>query len=98
MFGSNLDADIKKIVGRDAKFRYFRLWLNGSRREMTAQALRRILYLGQTNTELNGSVAILLDCTLSHNLTILHPEYCHRHMLTCVVIDASHAQLLCNYT
>lgn len=58
MLGKNLRAYFEKVIRRNAEFRYFRLRLNFSLREMTAQSLSCVLYLGKSNAKLNSRITV----------------------------------------
>ena len=98
MIDSDLGADIEQVVVGHAELGELGLRLDGSAGEMAAHRLRRVLDLGQADTELNGGVAILLFRALRHDLAVLHAQNGDRNMLAGVVVDAGHSQLLCDYT
>src|SRR5690606_265149 len=57
------------------------LRLNGGSCEVTAQSLRRVLYLGKTDTKLNSRIAVLLLGTVCHDLAIFHAQNRDRDVL-----------------
>ena len=98
MVDRDLGADVDHVVFRHAEFRELRLGLDGGGGEMAAQRLRRVLDLGKAHAELDGSIAVLLFRELGHDLAVLHQENGDGHMLACIIVDAGHAQLLCDNT
>ena len=98
MVGSDLGADVEKVLGRNPELGDLGLRLDRSRREMAAQRLRRVLHLGEADAQLNGGIAVLLLGALRHDLAVLHAEHRDRHMLARVVVDARHADFLCDNT
>jgi hypothetical protein len=63
-----------------------------------AHRLRRVLDLGEADTELKRGIAVLFLGALRDDLAVLHAENRHRHMLAGVVVDAGHPDFLCDYT
>ena len=98
MIDRDLRPDVQQIVVRHAELGELGLRLDGRAGEMAPHRLRGVLDLGQADAELNRSVAVLLLRALCHDLAVLHAENGDRNMLANVIVDARHAQLLCDYT
>ncbi len=98
MARGQLSADIDEVVFGNAEFDELGLGLNARSGEVTTQALRRVLDLRRTGTELKSHVAVLVGRALSDDLYVIQTQNCYRDMFAGVVVDAGHSHFLCNHT
>jgi hypothetical protein len=67
-------------------------------REMTALRTAGVLDLGKAGAELHGRVAVLVGRPVGDDLAIVELEDGDRDMLAGIVVNAAHADLLCDDT
>src|SRR5215207_6061870 len=91
-------ADRDHILLRDAELHDLPLRLDMGDREMAALRTAGVLDLRKTRAELHGSVAVLVRRPVGDNLAVVELEDGDRDMLAGVVVNAAHADLLCNDT
>ncbi|MNY43891.1 hypothetical protein D3C86_1788750 [compost metagenome] len=98
MVSLQLGANFNQVVFRYAKLDELRLRLNICDGKVAAHCLGGVLHLGSACTELKSDIAVLLFSAMSNDLAVVETQYGYRDMLTGVVVDAGHPNLLCNYT
>ena len=96
MIGGEFCADINHIFRRHAKLGQTTLWLNLGARKMPARGFGGALDLGETRTQLNRGVAVLVRRALGHNLTAVKFQHRDRHVLARFREQAGHPHFL-NY-
>ena len=94
MAGHQLGADLQHRVLGDAELDELLLRLDLGLGEVTAHRLGHVLHLGLAVAELHRGVLVLLFRADGDNLQLIHLQNGDGHVLSRVVEDAGHADLL----